>query len=386
MDRRKNEKKGLRGILMLSRVYFDYPALFLIIFLLLFGLMMVYSASSFVAFRDFGSGTYFLKRQMFYAGIGFAFLIFLSFYRYQNYKKYTELFVVIEGALLILVWAIGSTKNGSSRWLKLGPISFQPSELAKIVVILYMARICSAKPKEFETLKGTLKNLLPVLILIGMIAIENLSTAIICAAIVGVIWIVAVPNFYRYLVPMIIIGGVAGVILVFTQSYRLTRFQVWLHPDKLEEGYQTLQGLYAIGSGGLFGRGLGQSIQKMGFIPEAQNDMIFSIICEEIGIVGAAGIIVVFLMLLWRFRFIAEGAPDKYGALIVVGAIAHIASQAIVNMCVVTNLIPNTGVTLPFISYGGSSIIFTLAEMGIVLSVSRQIVPLSELEKEEAVV
>ena len=383
MDRRKNEKTGLRGMLMLNRVYFDYPALFLIIFLMLFGLMMVYSASSFVAFRDYGSSTYFLKRQMFYAAIGFVFLVFLSFYKYQRYKKFTEIFIVIEAILLILVWAIGSTKNGSSRWLKLGPISFQPSELAKIVIILYMARICSAKPKEFATLKGTLKNLLPALVLIGMIAIENLSTAIICAGIVGVIWIVAVPNFWRYLIPMGIIAAVAGTILVFTQSYRLTRFQVWLHPDKVEEGYQTLQGLYAIGSGGLFGRGLGQSIQKMGFIPEAQNDMIFSIICEEIGIVGAAGIIIVFLMLLWRFRFIAEGAPDKYGALIVVGAIAHIASQAIVNMCVVTNLIPNTGVTLPFISYGGSSIIFTLAEMGIVLSVSRQIVPLSELEKEE---
>lgn len=385
MDRRKNEKTGLRGLFMLNRVYFDYPALFLIIFLVLFGLMMVYSASSFVAFRDFGSSTYFLKRQLFYAGIGFVFLVMLSFYKYQRYKRFTEIFIAIEALLLFLVFVMGSTKNGSSRWLKLGPISFQPSELAKIVVILYMARICSAKPKEFETLKGTLKNLLPALVLIGMIAIENLSTAIICAAIVGVIWIVAVPNFWRYLIPMGIIAAVAGTILVFTQSYRLTRFQVWLHPEKIEEGYQTLQGLYAIGSGGLFGRGLGQSIQKMGFIPEAQNDMIFSIICEEIGIVGAAGIIIVFLMLLWRFRFIAEGAPDKYGSLIVVGAIAHIASQAIVNMCVVTNLIPNTGVTLPFISYGGSSIIFTLAEMGIVLSVSRQIVPLGELEKEEAV-
>ena len=384
MDKRKNEKTGLRGLLMLDRVYFDYPALFLIIFLVFFGLMMVYSASSFVAYRDFGSGTFFLRKQAAYALIGFVFLIMLSFYKYQGYKKFTELFLIVQGLLLILVFIIGSTKNGSSRWLKLGPISFQPSELAKIVVILYMARICSAKPKEFQTLKGTIKSLFPVLILVGLIAVENLSTAIICAAIIGVVWVVAVPNFWRYLVPLVVIAGVAGTILVFAQPYRLKRFEVWLHPEKVDEGYQTLQGLYAIGSGGLFGRGLGQSIQKMGFIPEAQNDMIFSIICEEIGIVGAAGVIIVFLMLIWRLRFIAEGAPDKYGALIVVGAIAHIASQAIVNMCVVTNLIPNTGVTLPFISYGGSSIIFTLAEMGIVLSVSRQIVPISELEKEAA--
>ena len=144
-----------------------------------------------------------------------------------------------------------------------------------------------------------------------------------------------------------------------------------------------MQGLYAIGSGGLFGRGLGQSIQKMGFIPEAQNDMIFSIICEELGIVGAAGLIIVFLMLIWRFRFIAEGAPDRYGSFIVVGVITHVAAQVLVNMCVVTNIIPNTGVTLPFISYGGTSLFFLLIEMGVVLSVSRQIEPLSLLEEEE---
>ena len=206
-----------------------------------------------------------------------------------------------------------------------------------------------------------------------MIAIENLSTAIICAAIVGVIWIVAVPNFWRYLIPMGIIAVVAGTILVFTQSYRLTRFQVWRHPDKLDEGYQTLQGLYAIGSGGLFGRGLGQSIQKMGFIPEAQNDMIFSIICEELGLFGAIAIILLFVLLIWRFMVIANNAQDMFGALLVVGVMAHISIQVILNIAVVTNTIPNTGITLPFISYGGSSIVFLLAEMGLVLSVSRGI-------------
>ena len=144
-----------------------------------------------------------------------------------------------------------------------------------------------------------------------------------------------------------------------------------------ENGYQTMQGLYAIGSGGLFGRGLGQSIQKQGFIPEAQNDMIFSIICEELGILGAVGLIVVFLMLIWRFKFIAEGAPDRYGSLIVVGVMSHIGIQVLINMCVVTNVIPNTGVTLPFISYGGTSLVFLLIEIGIVLSVSRQIEPIS---------
>ena len=142
-----------------------------------------------------------------------------------------------------------------------------------------------------------------------------------------------------------------------------------------------MQGLYAIASGGVFGRGLGQSIQKQGFIPEAQNDMIFSIICEELGVIGAAGLIIVFLMLIWRFRFIAEGAPDRFGSFIVVGVIAHVATQVLVNMCVVTNVIPNTGVTLPFISYGGTSLVFLLIEMGVVLSVSRQIEPIGMKEE-----
>jgi cell division protein FtsW len=183
---------------------------------------------------------------------------------------------------------------------------------------------------------------------------------------------------YVFFVGVILVAG--GALMIMLQSYRGDRITAWLHPETSEKGYQTMQGLYAIGSGGLFGRGLGQSIQKLGFIPEAQNDMIFSIICEELGVIGAVGLIIVFLMLLWRFRFIAEGAPDRYGSLLVVGVIAHISVQVLINMCVVTNLIPNTGVTLPFISYGGTSLIFLIVEMGLVLGVSRQIEPLSKSE------
>ena len=154
------------------------------------------------------------------------------------------------------------------------------------------------------------------------------------------------------------------------ESYRLERLAVWRNPEKYEKGYQTLQGLYAIGSGGLFGRGLGESVQKLGFLPEAQNDMIFSIICEELGLVGASVIILLFLILIWRFFVIATRAKDLLGALIAAGALAHMMIQVILNIAVVTNTIPNTGITLPFISYGGTSVVFLLLEMGLVLSVS----------------
>lgn len=164
--------------------------------------------------------------------------------------------------------------------------------------------------------------------------------------------------------------GFLGVFLAL-ESYRLERLAIWRNPEKYEKGYQTLQGLYAIGSGGLFGRGLGNSVQKLGFLPEAQNDMIFSIVCEELGLVGAGAIIVLFLILIWRFFVIATHAPDLFGALIAVGAMAHMMIQVILNIAVVTNSIPNTGITLPFISYGGTSVVFLLLEMGLVLSISR---------------
>ena len=212
---------------------------------------------------------------------------------------------------------------------------------------------------------------------VGLIAISNLSTAIICAGIVVVIWAVATPKIV-YLLIVGGVGAVGGTIFILTQQYRLGRIRAWLHPDVKGDGYQTMQSLYAIGSGGLFGKGLGQGYQKLGNIPEAHNDMIFAAICEELGIIGAAIIIFSFIVLIWRLKLIAEGAPDRFSALLAVGIIAHISLQATVNISVVTNVIPNTGVPLPFISYGGTSMVFLLAEMGIALGVSRHIVPISK--------
>ncbi len=373
------KRKTWKDIVFVKGTYFDYPSLFFVVFLVMFGLMMIYSASSFVANRDFGNSTHYVVRQFVFSAIGFAGAYMVSKLKYQIFRNLTWPAYFAELALLAAVFIMGSATNGSTRWLKIAGVTFQPSEIAKLVIILYMAHVCSTRVRAMETIKGTLEIMAPAFIFIGAIAIENLSTAIICAGIAAGIWVIVTPKLrYVIIVGIIIVAG--GALMISLQSYRGDRITAWLHPETSEKGYQTMQGLYAIGSGGLFGRGLGQSIQKLGFIPEAQNDMIFSIICEELGVIGAVGLIIVFLMLLWRFRFIAEGAPDRYGSLLVVGVIAHISVQVLINMCVVTNLIPNTGVTLPFISYGGTSLIFLIVEMGLVLGVSRQIEPLSKSE------
>ena len=178
---------------------------------------------------------------------------------------------------------------------------------------------------------------------------------------------------YSHFVLMAAAVGVVGVIFISFEAYRMDRIKIWRNPEAYEKGYQTLQGLYAIGSGGLFGKGLGESMQKLGFIPEAQNDMIFSVICEELGLFGAVCVILLFLLMIWRFMIIANNASDLYGALVVVGIMAHLSIQVILNIAVVTNTIPNTGISLPFISYGGTSVLFLLAEMGLALSVAKGI-------------
>ena len=211
--------------------------------------------------------------------------------------------------------------------------------------------------------------LLPVA---GLVGSNNLSTAVIILGIGVLLIFVANPRYLQFLA----LGGAGiGFIAVFlaAESYRLERLAIWRDPEKYEKGFQTIQGLYAIGSGGIFGKGFGNSLQKLGFVPEAQNDMIFSIVCEELGLFGAICIIILFILLIYRFMVVANNAPDLFGSLLVVGVLAHIGIQVILNIAVVTNTIPNTGISLPFISYGGTSVCFLLVEIGIVLNVSRQI-------------
>ena len=238
-----------------------------------------------------------------------------------------------------------------------------------MAVILFLADLvtkCADKVKKMRVMAGIMILILPVA---GLVGASNLSTAIIILGIGVVLVFIASPRYGQF-VWMGVIGCAFLAVFLALESYRLERLAIWRNPEAYEKGYQTLQGLYAIGSGGLFGRGLGNSVQKLGFVPEAQNDMIFSIICEELGLFGAGFILLLFLILIWRFYVIASKAPDLFGALIAAGAMGHMLIQVILNIAVVTNTIPNTGITLPFISYGGTSVVFLLLEMGLVLSVS----------------
>ena len=285
---------------------------------------------------------------------------------------------------MIAVSIVGREVNGKKRWLGVGPLSFQPTEFVKIALIVCLSVAITHYGKrinQFKTMAFVAGLAMPLAFLVTL---NNLSSGIIIVGIVFVMLFVASNK------KLIFAGCVAlaGLVLAFAgqigaaltsigllHDYQLNRINVWLNPEQYaqEGGFQVLQGLYAIGSGGLMGKGLGESIQKMGFVPEAQNDMIFSIICEELGLFGAVSVILIFLFMIYRFMLIADNAPDLFGAMMVVGVMGHIAIQVILNIAVVTNTIPNTGITLPFISYGGTSVLFLMMEIGIVLSVSNQI-------------
>lgn len=353
--------------------YFDYSLLFLVIFLVGFGLVMLYSVSSYESQSTFGDAAYYLKRQAGMALGGLVCMLVISRIPYSIWKRFSAPIYLLALVLCIAVIAAGHDANGSQRWLEIGPVRFQPSEIAKIAVIIYMAAVLSKMPKQIRNFRTIIKILIRVAPLVLLIAYSNLSTGIIVAGICILMMFVASPKYSHFFILAGLVAA-AAVIFIVTQTYRGARIMAWLHPeDYPDDAYQTLQGLYAIGSGGLFGKGLGGSVQKLGYVPEAQNDFIFTIICEELGLFGAICVILLFVLLIWRFMVIANNSADLFGAMIVVGVMCHIALQVVLNLAVVTNSIPNTGVTLPFISYGGTSMVILLAEMGLVLSVSRGI-------------
>lgn len=369
--------------------YFDYSMLAVLVFLVCFGLIMLYSSSSYSALVKYNDSMYFLKRQVLFCGMGFFAMYWISQIDYHIYAKYAEKLYWFSIALLFLVrlTPLGKEVNGAKRWIRL-PMNqqLQPAEIVKLAVILLIPIILCQLGNRAHKKDGIVK-----VIIWGFGAAagvyfltSNLSSAIIVAGITVCLLFVVHPKTKPF---MVLAGGglTAAIIAVAvlnrmiqdagsSGSFRLRRVLVWLQPEQYASGsgYQTLQGLYAIGSGGFFGKGLGNSAQKM-IIPEVQNDMILSVICEELGVCGVIIILVLFGLLLYRLMFIAQNAPDMYGALVASGIFAHIAIQVILNIAVVTNTIPNTGVTLPFISYGGTSILFLMAEMGIALSISRQI-------------
>lgn len=354
---------------LLNRKKYDYTLLAALFLLVIMGLVILYSTSAYNGEVKFHDSFYYLKKQAFATLLGIAGMFVASNMDYHIWKHLAVLGYFTAILLSIAVLFIGDEYNGSKRWLSLGPFSFQPSEFAKVAVILFLAHVITKNVEKIGKMRTMLKIIVMILPVVALVGASNLSTAIIILGIAVILIFAASPRYGQFVIMAALGAGFMAIFLAM-ESYRLERLAIWQNPEKYEKGYQTLQGLYAIGSGGLFGKGLGKSIQKLGFVPEAQNDMIFSIICEELGYVGACVILFLFLILIWRFFVIATHAVDLFGALIAAGAMGHMMIQVILNIAVVTNTIPNTGITLPFISYGGTSAVFLLIEMGLVLSVS----------------
>ena len=274
----------------------------------------------------------------------------------------------------VVLFVSGGESHGAQRWLPVPVIgSFQPAELSKVATILFTAYIAYGAPRKLDKLRGFIRAGIYIGPLIILIAVENLSSAIIVAGVFVAICFVTSRKKMYFIVIFLALAAAAGAYVVLGEGFRMERFEIWMNVETHPKGYQILQGLYAIASGGMFGAGLGQSMQKLGFIPESHNDMIFTIICEELGLVGAIALILLFVLLLWRIFVIAVNAPDLYAALLCVGVLAQVAIQVILNIAVVTNSIPSTGISLPFISYGGTSVAILLIEIGMVLSISNHI-------------
>ena len=375
--------------------YFDYSLLVIIMFLVCFGLVMVYSSSYYSGMQlKNPDPAFYLKKQIVSTMIGMVVFVFCIFFDYRFYYKLAPwIYLGSIFSILLILTPLGVTLNHARRWINVGFGTIQPAEICKVGVIVAVAAFAVYVGKGIDKWRnlfviGGMAGLPAALILF---ITKNLSSAIIVFGIGFVMYFVATKRYWPFAVLVVLVVAAvaafmyyihnyvdpvtAGVEIDEDTGYRMMRVLAWRHPEEYAsgKGYQTLQALYALGSGGFFGKGLGQSIQKLGFIPEAQNDMIFSVVCEELGLFGGICLILLFVMMIWRFAIIALNAPDLFGSMLVVGVAAHISIQVILNIAVVTNVIPNTGITLPFISYGGTSVMFLLAEMGIVLNVSRHI-------------
>ncbi|MBE6845311.1 MAG: FtsW/RodA/SpoVE family cell cycle protein [Ruminococcus sp.] len=363
----------------------DITFFIIVITLLVIGIVMMFSASYAKALSESGgeNGTGYAVRQMAMAAVGIVALFFFSFFDYRHFANPKIAISFYAGcvALLIAVLLVGVTENGATRWLVIGDINFQPSELMKLAVIVLFSYLIV---QNYNRMKTFSVGILPFGLLLGIVVIllmmqPHLScTLLIC--IVGVILMFVGGVLWKHIGLLCLIGalGITLIVIVKIQTdgftYFATRFQSWLDPFSDEKGgtWQTTQSLIAIGSGGLFGLGLGGSRQKFMYLPESQNDFVFSIVCEELGFIGAVTVILLFMLLVIRGIYIASKARDKFGMLITIGITVQIGIQAFLNIAVVSNLIPNTGISLPFFSYGGTALIMQLAEMGIVLNVSRQ--------------
>lgn len=353
---------------------YDFTVMFIVLTLVLFGIVMIFSSSYYYTMTsakyDYDM-FHFLKRQSIWAVLGIAAMVAAMNVPYSFYKRFAFPAYMLSNLFLILLPFVGIEAGGQKRWLGVGSLSFQPSEFTKIAVILYLSVYVIEHRKEMANLKGFLKACLVLLVPVGLIAMSNFSSALLVGLMGATILFVASPRVW-YFGAAIGAAVPLGAIAILLFPYRIGRIKTWLDPwaDPTGTGFQTIQSLYAVASGGLFGLGLGQSRQKT-FIPEAYNDIIFAIICEELGLIGAALVIMLFAVLIWRGIKIAINAKDSFGMLVATGITAVIAFQSIINIGVVTNTIPNTGQPLPFVSYGGTSLLFLMGMVGILLNISR---------------
>ena len=382
-----------------KRGQFDYKLITVVLILASFGMVMLYSASGYGAsIKYHGDDMFLLKRQAIYMVIGCVMAFGISFIDYRRLFNVSLIVyaVALVAMALVRFSPLGRAFNGSRRWLGIGSLTMQPSELGKIAVILFIPAAIVKMGRYYKGFRPFL-----VVFFISMLQAfaayaftDNASTAIIIALIAMAIMFVAHPSTKPFVITAVVLVIIcAGAVFLISGMYknadlaslpfRIRRILVWLDPEQYAKsgGYQVLQGLYAVGSGGLFGKGLGKGIQKLGPIPEAENDMIFSIVCEELGLFGGFILIFLFVYLIYRLYIISRQAGDKYGGLIATGIMAHISAQVFLNIAVVIGLIPTTGVTLPFVSYGGTSVLFLMIEIGLALSVSRRDLP-SEGERD----
>ncbi|KAF0820266.1 MULTISPECIES: stage V sporulation protein E [unclassified Cytobacillus] len=354
----------------------DFILMIVTLMLLAVGLTMVYSASAIWADYKFADSFFFAKRQMLFAGVGIIAMFFIMNVDYWTWRTWAKVLIIICFVLLLLVLVpgVGNVRNGSRSWIGVGAFSVQPSEFMKLAMIVFMAKFLSEKQKLITSFrKGLVPSLGLVFLAFGLIMLQpDLGTGTVMVGTCVVMIFIAGARISHFV--WFAAAGVAGfVALVLSAPYRIKRITSFLDPweDPLGSGFQIIQSLYAIGPGGLFGLGLGQSRQKFFYLPEPQTDFIFAILAEELGFIGGSFVILLFALLLWRGIRIALGAPDLYGSFLAVGIIAMVAIQVMINIGVVTGLMPVTGITLPFLSYGGSSLTLMLMAIGVLLNISR---------------
>ena len=354
---------------------------FLVLLVTLYGTLMVFSAGTAYAEARYGDSLYFVKRQAIWLFMGLGVMYAASRIDPKLYRKYTPHIYILTVGLLILVLAVGFVGNGAQRWISIGPITIQPSEIAKLSIIMMLSNYFASNEQKATDRKNT-KNifiygtLIPCLIIaipILLVMLQKHLSCIIILGCIGLLLIFAAGIDPRYIYAFCVVAVIAVACLALFTDYTKERITVWQDPEayKLTGGWQTLQGLMAIGSGGLFGLGYGESLLKHCYVSEPANDMIFAILCEELGIIGAALALLLFAAIVARGCYIGTRSKDTYMRLLVIGITIKMAVQVLLNVAVVTNTIPNTGISLPFFSYGGSSLIMLFFEMGIILSVSR---------------